>query len=230
MYERLTVDLFHLHPPMALNAHSFGFHMVSCKYIPSYAIFYHRVEQFHDATWVGVNSDWMSQLLYEWQKFMNNTYPFFFSDPWRSYTFQQSWKVSNDIAIVNIYTTSPWMCIYYCPIHIRDHCEWSQDIPSHITLTLFLNQWHSSIFMSYISSYNKSIVFSRWSWILGNLIIHWNKMEIHQTKNLNKAISTPYLLGATSKLTAPTARPYSCPNLGIWYGIYQVHGASSSWK
>ena len=75
MYEYLTIDLFHLHLPMALNAHSFGFHMVSCKYIPSYAIFYDRVEQFHNATWVGVNSDWISQLLYEWQKFMNNTYP-----------------------------------------------------------------------------------------------------------------------------------------------------------
>ena len=206
MYERLTVDLFNLHPPMAVNANGFGFHMVSCKYIPSYAIFYDSVEQFHDATWVGVNSDWISQLLYEWQKFVNN------------------------IAIVNVYTTPPWICIYYCPIHIWDHCEWSQDIPSHITLTPFLNQWHSSIFMSYISSYNKCIVFSCWSWILGNLIIHWNKMEIHQTKNLNKVISTLYLFGATSKPTAPTARPYSCPNLGIWYGVYQVHGASSSWK
>ena len=60
MYECLTVDLFNLHPPMALNANSFGFHVVSRKYIRSYAIFYDRVEQFHDATWVGVNSDWMS--------------------------------------------------------------------------------------------------------------------------------------------------------------------------
>ena len=188
------------------------------------------MEQFHDATWVGVNSNWMSQLLYEWQKFVNNAYPFLFSDPWLSYTFQQSWKVSNNIAIVNVYTTLPWMCIYYCPIHIQDHCEWSQDIPSHITLTPFLNQWHSSIFISYISSYNKYIVFSCWSWILGNSVMHWNKMEIHQTKNLNKVISTPYLLGAMSKLTTPTARPYSCPNLGICYGVYQVHGASSSWK
>ena len=73
MYECLTVDLFNLHPPMALNANSFGLHMVYRKYIPSYAIFYHRVEQFHDATWVGVNSEWM------------NTYPFLFSDPWCSY-------------------------------------------------------------------------------------------------------------------------------------------------
>jgi len=55
----ITVDLFNLHPPMVLNAHSFGFHMVSCKYIPSYAIFYDYVEQFHDATWVGVNSKWI---------------------------------------------------------------------------------------------------------------------------------------------------------------------------
>ena len=85
MYEHLTVDLFNLHPPMALNANSFGFHVVSRKYIPSYAIFHDHVEQFHDATWVGVNSDWMSQLLYEWQKFMNNTCPFLFSDPWCSY-------------------------------------------------------------------------------------------------------------------------------------------------
>ena len=102
MYERLTVDLLDLHPPMALNAHSFGFHMVSCKYIPSYAIFYDRVEQFHDATWVGVNSDWMSQLLYEWQKFMNSTHPFLFSNPWCSYTFQQPWKVSNNFAYMSI--------------------------------------------------------------------------------------------------------------------------------
>ena len=50
MYECLTVDLFNLHPPMALNANSFGLHMVYRKYIPSYAIFYDRVEQFHDAT------------------------------------------------------------------------------------------------------------------------------------------------------------------------------------
>jgi len=50
MYECLTVDLFNLHEPMAFNANGFGFHMVSCKYIPSYAIFHDRVEQFHDAT------------------------------------------------------------------------------------------------------------------------------------------------------------------------------------
>ena len=65
MYECLTVDLFNLNPQMALNAKSFGFHVVSRKYIPSYANFYDRVEQFHDVTWVGMNSDWMSQLLYE---------------------------------------------------------------------------------------------------------------------------------------------------------------------
>ena len=74
MYKCLTVDLFNLHIPMALNANSFGFYMVSHKYIRSYTIFYDCVEQFHDATWVGVNSDWMSQLLYEWQKFMNYIY------------------------------------------------------------------------------------------------------------------------------------------------------------
>jgi len=85
MYKHLTVDLSNLHPPMALNAHSFGFYMVSHKYIPSYAIFHDCVEQFHDATWVGMNSNWMSQLLYEWQKFINNTYPFLFSNPWCSY-------------------------------------------------------------------------------------------------------------------------------------------------
>ena len=148
---------------------------------------------------------------------------FLFSDPWLSYIFQQPWKVSNDFSMVNIYTTPPWICIYYCLIHIRDHCEWSQDIPSHITLTPFLNQWHSSIFMSYISSYNKYIVFSRWSWSLGNLMIYWNKMEIHQTKNLNKVISTPYLL--RRHLSLPHQQPdhTSCPNLGIWYGVYQVH-------
>ena len=50
MYECLTDDLFNLYPPMDLNANSFGFHMVSHKYIPSYAIFHDRVEQFHDAT------------------------------------------------------------------------------------------------------------------------------------------------------------------------------------
>ena len=50
MYEHLTVDLFNLHPPMALNANSFGFHVVSRKYICSYAIFHDRVEQFYDAT------------------------------------------------------------------------------------------------------------------------------------------------------------------------------------
>ena len=98
MYECLTVDLFNLHPPMALNATSFGFHVVSHIYIPSYAIFHDRMEQLYDATWVGVNSDWMPQLLYEWQKFMNNTYPFLFSDPWCSYTFEQPWKVSNNFA------------------------------------------------------------------------------------------------------------------------------------
>jgi len=119
------------------------------------------------------------------------------------------------------------MCIYHCLIHIWDHCEWSQDIPSHIIQTLFLNQWHSSIFMSYISSYNKYIVFSCWSWILGNLMIHWNKMEIHQTKNLNKAISILYYLRATLKLITSMAWTCSCSNLGNCYGVY---GASSSWK
>ena len=33
MYERLTVDLFNLHEPMAFNANSFGFHMVPCKHM-----------------------------------------------------------------------------------------------------------------------------------------------------------------------------------------------------
>jgi len=132
MYEHLTVDLFNLHPPMALNVNSFGFHMASRKYIPSYANFHDRMEQFHDATWVGVNSDWMSQLLYEWQKFMNSICPFLFNNPWCSCIFQQPWKVSNNFSMVNVYTTYPWMCIYHCSIHIRDHCKWSQDISSHI--------------------------------------------------------------------------------------------------
>ena len=33
MYEFLTVDLFNLHPPVVLNANSFGFYMVSHKYM-----------------------------------------------------------------------------------------------------------------------------------------------------------------------------------------------------
>ena len=33
MYESLTVDLFNLHPPVVLNANSFGFYMVSHKYM-----------------------------------------------------------------------------------------------------------------------------------------------------------------------------------------------------
>ena len=44
-------------------------HIVSHKYIPSYATFHDRVEQFHDATWVGVNSGlnvttvvWMAEI------------------------------------------------------------------------------------------------------------------------------------------------------------------------
>jgi len=116
MYKCLTVDKLDLCP---LN---FSFHMVSHKYIPLYTIFHDCVEQFYDATWVGVNSNWMSQLLYE---FMN--------------TFQQPWKVSNNFAMVNVYTKPSWLHIYHCPIHIWDHCELSQDIPSHITLTPFLN-------------------------------------------------------------------------------------------
>ena len=126
MYERLTVDLLDLHPPTTLNANSFSFHVVSRKYIPSYAIFHGCVEQFYDATWVGVNNNWMPQLLYEWQKFMNSTYPFLFSNPWLSYTFQQPWEVSNNFAMVNVCTKPTWMCIYRCLIHIRDHCEWSK--------------------------------------------------------------------------------------------------------
>ena len=91
MYKCLTVDLFNLHLLVALNAISFGFHVVSCKYISSYTILHDHVEQFHNMTWVGMNSNWISQLLYEWQKFMNNRYPypFLFSDPWYFYTFQQ---------------------------------------------------------------------------------------------------------------------------------------------
>ena len=55
MYECLTVDLFNLHPPMALNAHSFGFHVVSCKYIPSYAIFmtvWNNFTMQHELGWI----------------------------------------------------------------------------------------------------------------------------------------------------------------------------------
>ena len=83
MYECLNVDLFNLHPPMALSANSLS---------QIYATFHDRVEQFHDATWVGVNSDWISQLLYEWQKFMSSTCPFLFSDPWRSTSFSNLGK------------------------------------------------------------------------------------------------------------------------------------------
>ena len=57
MYECLTVDLFNLHPPMALNANSFGFHMVSCKYIPSYAIFMTMWSNFtmqHELGWIAI--------------------------------------------------------------------------------------------------------------------------------------------------------------------------------
>ena len=107
MYKCLTVDLFNLYLLVALNAIRFGFHIVSYKYIPSYTIFHDHVEQFHDATWVGVNSNWMSQLLYEWQKFMNSTCPFLFPNTWLSYIFQQSWKVSNNFLMVNVYTTPP---------------------------------------------------------------------------------------------------------------------------
>ena len=41
MYECLTVDLFNLHPPMALNANSLS---------QIYATFHDHVEQFHNAT------------------------------------------------------------------------------------------------------------------------------------------------------------------------------------
>jgi len=40
-------------------------------------------------------------------------------------------------------------------------------------------------------------------------------MVIHQTKNLNNAISAPYHLSVTSKLTIPMAQNYSFHNLGI---------------
>ena len=65
MYEWLTIDLLDLHLPITLNANSFGFHVASHKYMPLYAIFHDCVEQFYDAIWVGVNSNWMSQLLYK---------------------------------------------------------------------------------------------------------------------------------------------------------------------
>jgi len=42
-------------------------------------------------------------------------------------------------------------------------------------------------------------------------------MGIHQTKKLNMAISTPHRLRVTFKLTTPTARTYSCPNLRNFY-------------
>jgi len=50
MYKYLTIDLFNLHPSIALNANSFGFHIVSYKYIHLYANFHDHVEQFHNAT------------------------------------------------------------------------------------------------------------------------------------------------------------------------------------
>ena len=43
MYKCLTVDLLDLHPPMALNANSFGFHIVSCKYIYPHMQFFMTV-------------------------------------------------------------------------------------------------------------------------------------------------------------------------------------------
>jgi len=43
MYECLTVDLFDLNPPMALNANSFGFHVVSRKYIYPHMQFFMTV-------------------------------------------------------------------------------------------------------------------------------------------------------------------------------------------
>jgi len=43
MYERLTVDLLDLHSPMALNANSFGFHVVSRKYIYPHMQFFMTV-------------------------------------------------------------------------------------------------------------------------------------------------------------------------------------------
>ena len=49
---------------------------------------------------------------------------------------------------------------------------------------------------------------------------------IHQTKKLDKAGSTPYRI-VWGWLTMPMARTYSCPNLGICWGVY---GASSLWK
>ena len=48
MYECLTVDLFNLHPPMALNANSFGFHMVSCKYMQIFMIVWNNFTMQHE--------------------------------------------------------------------------------------------------------------------------------------------------------------------------------------
>ena len=60
MYESLTVDLSNLHPPMALNTHIFGFHIVSCKYIPSYAIFMTVWNNFmiqHELGWIVIECE-----------------------------------------------------------------------------------------------------------------------------------------------------------------------------
>ena len=54
MYEHLTVDLFNLHPPMALNANSFGLHVVSRKYTLMCNFLWPCGTMRHELGWIAI--------------------------------------------------------------------------------------------------------------------------------------------------------------------------------
>ena len=132
---------------------------------------------------------WITIEFHDCRANSRNLYPFLFSPSSIFYAFKQPWKE---------WPTSVPHLLECTSTIIRSTSE---------TNANDLKQRHSSVF-----TYND---FSCWSWGLGNEMIHWNKMVIHQTKNLNKAISILHRLRVTSEFTMPMARTYSCPNLGI---------------
>ena len=160
------------------------------------------MEQFHNATWVRMR---ISRP--EWANSSNSWILHIpCSSPMFKYSTHSSSLGKND---QRPYYTSLNARLPSSDPHLR-LMRMTQRIPTHIISHPDFKQRHSSVF-----TYNEYIVFSCWSWGLGNWMIHWDKMVIHQTKNLNKAISTPYRLRVTSKFTMPMARTYSWPNLGI---------------
>jgi len=187
MYKHLTVDILDLHLPIALNADSFSFYIISCKYtylhIQFFMTMWNNFMMQYELGWIVIECHnccmngrnlWIVHIPFS-SPILD--FPTLFSSLGKSSIILQ-WLTS----MLNLHKFASTIVQSTFETIANEHSL------THNTHPVFKPMTLSSVFMSYISSYNKYIIFSYWSWSLENWMIHWNKIGIHQTEKLNKDI------------------------------------------